>query len=219
DGRSPEADRLHLGHRGDRVESPHRDGAWGLRSSCGGGQRREAQPLSRRPDERPRVEPIFPVRRFIGAMRLAALVAALLLLTACGDPQSGALAGGRDSASPPSATTPTPDIALRLMDRVRNMTALVRRVDRIAAAQEKWGDILTRSGSQIPGVNPGEDAWLVAVVGEVAPSFGRGGPEAYDCATFVFDGQENVKSSAYSALSGCARYFTDSLVPALAPVT
>jgi len=99
------------------------------------------------------------------------------------------------------------------------MTGFVRHVDRIAAAQEKWGDILTRSSSQIPGANPGEDVWVVAVVGEVAPSFGRGGPEAYDCATFVFDGQENVKSSAYSALSGCARYFTDSLVPAPAPVT
>jgi len=101
------------------------------------------------------------------------------------------------------------------------MSGIVHRVDRIAAAQEKWGDILTRSGSQIPGADPNEDVWVVAVVGDVAPGFGlaRASSGAYECATFVFDGQENVKSSAYGALSGCARYFTDSLVPPSAPVT
>src|SRR5437588_12792279 len=101
-------------------------------------------------------------------------IAALMLLVGCSQPQSNALSEARASPSP--AATPTPDVALRLMDRVRNMTGFVRRVDRIAAAQEQWGDILTRSGSQIPGANPGEDVWLVAVVGEVAPSVGGGGP-------------------------------------------
>src|SRR5256885_6297530 len=153
-------------------------------------------------------------------MRLAALGLAVALLTACGELQGGTLAGGRPSASSAPTATPTPDIALRLMDRVRNMTAVVRRVDRIAAAQEKWGDILTRSGSQIPGANPNEEVWVVAVVGDVAPSFGlaRASSGAYQCAAFVFDGQENEKSSAYGALSDCARYFSDSLVPPSAPV-
>jgi hypothetical protein len=106
------------------------------------------------------------------------------------------------------------------MDRVRNMTAVVRRVDRIAAAQEKWGDILSRSATQIPGSDPNEVVWVIAVVGDVGPSSLRGGPgpSGYGCATFVFDGQGNGKSSAYSALSGCALYFTDSLVPPSAPV-
>src|SRR5437762_11831086 len=148
-------------------------------------------------------------------MRPALLVAVLLLLVDCGQPQSNALSEGRASPSP--AATPTPDVALRLMDRVRNMTSFVRRVDRIAAAQEKWGDILMRSGSQIPGANPGEDVWVIAVVGEVAPSFCRGGPVGYDCATFVFVGQENVKSCAYSALPVCARYFADLLIRPLTP--
>jgi hypothetical protein len=100
------------------------------------------------------------------------------------------------------------------------MSAVVHRVDRIAAAQEKWGDILTRSGSQIPGADPNQDVWVVAVVGDVAPGFGlaRASSGAYQCATFVFDGQENVKSSAYGALSGCARYFSDPLVPPPAAV-
>jgi hypothetical protein len=102
------------------------------------------------------------------------------------------------------------------------MSAVVGRVDRIAAAQEKWGDILTRSGSQIqiPGANPNEDVWVVAVVGDVAPTLGlgRASSEGYQCATFVFDDQGNGKSSTYGALSACARYFTDSLVPAPAPV-
>src|SRR5438067_4604194 len=151
-------------------------------------------------------------------MRPVLLIAALMLLVGCGQPQSNALSEGRASPSP--AATPTPDVALRLMDRVRNMTGVVRRVDRIAAAQEKWGDILTRSGSQIPGANPNEDVWVVAVVGDVAPSFGlaRASSGAYQCAAFVFDGQENGKSSAYGALSDCARYFSDSLVPPSAPV-
>jgi hypothetical protein len=60
--------------------------------------------------------------------------------------------------------------------------------------------------------------WVVAVVGEVSPSFGRGVASGYGCAVFAFDRQENIKSSAYSPLSGCARYFSDSLVPAPAPV-
>src|SRR6266576_892277 len=145
-------------------------------------------------------------------MRAVVFVAALLLSAACGELQSGALAGGR--ATPTPAITPTPDVALRLMDRVRNMSAVVGRVDRIAAAQEKWGDILTRSGSQIqiPGANPNEDVWVVAVVGDVAPTLGlgRASSGAYQCATFVFDAQENGKSSTYGALSACARYFTDS---------
>jgi hypothetical protein len=151
-------------------------------------------------------------------VRPVVLVAALILLTACGEVQSGALSPGQASPSP--AATPTPDVALRLMDRVRNMRAVVHRVDRIAAAQEKWGDILTRSGSHIPGADPNEDVWVIAVVGDVAPSFGleRAVAGAYQCATFVFDEQENGKSSAYGALSSCARYFTDSLVPPPAPV-
>ncbi len=145
-------------------------------------------------------------------MRLATLIAALLLLSACGDPQSGALAGGRGSA------TPTPDIALRLMDRVRNMTAIVRRADRIAAVQAKWGDVLSRSGVQGGNGDPNEDVWIVAVVGEVYPSFGVMEMGSSPCGTFVFDLAGNVKSSGASSLSGCASYFADSLVPPSAPV-
>ena len=149
-------------------------------------------------------------------MRLVVLIAALLLFVGCGQPQPGALSEGRTSPSP--AATPTPDVALRLMDRVRNMTALVRSVDRIAAAQEKRGDFQTRNGSQIPGADPNENVWVIAVVGDVSPSFARGGISEYQCATFAFDDQGNGIGSNYSSLSGCARYFSDSLVPAAAPI-
>jgi hypothetical protein len=132
-------------------------------------------------------------------VRLAALVVAVVLAAACGEPEFGALAGDRGSSPPVATATPTPDIALRLMDRVRNMTAVVRQVDRIAAVQE--GDL-----------------WVVAVIGDVAPGFVRGRSGEYQCATFVFDGQGNGKSSVYSSLSGCARYFSDSLVPPAAAV-
>ena len=107
------------------------------------------------------------------------------------------------------------------MDRVRNMSAVVHRVDRIAAAQEKWGDVLSRNAQYVGGADPNENVWVVAVVGDVAPAFGRGGIGTiggYQCAIFVFDGQENGKSSSMSALSGCARYFSDSLVPPSATV-
>src|SRR5438046_6478725 len=106
-------------------------------------------------------------------MRPVLLIAALMLLVGCGQPQSNALSEGRASPSP--AATPTPDVALRLMDRVRNMTGFVRRVDRIGAAQEKWGDILKRSGSKIPGASTGEDVWGGADVGAVAQGVRRGG--------------------------------------------
>jgi hypothetical protein len=168
-----------------------------------------------RAGERLRAGPHEPDRRFISVVRLL-LLTAVILFSACGDREAGPLSGGR--ASPAPTATPTPDVALRLMDRVRNMSGIVHRVDRIAATQEKWGDILTRSGSQIPGADPNESVWVVAVVGEVYPSFGRGDTGGYPCGTFVFDVTGNVKSSGASSLSGCARYFSDPLVPPPAPV-
>ena len=125
-------------------------------------------------------------------MRLATLIVALLLLSACGDPQSGAPAGGRGSA------TPTPDVALRLMDRVRNMTAIVRRTDRIAAVQAKWGDVLSRSGVQGGNGDPNEDVWIVAVVGEVYPSFGVMEMGSSPCGTFAFGQGRSVRSKVSS---------------------
>jgi hypothetical protein len=105
------------------------------------------------------------------------------------------------------------------MQRVQNMTAVVRRVDRIAAAREKWGDVMARSGAHPTGADPNEDVWVVAVVGDVSPGSVRGGLSGYECATFVFDSQGNgPRSSGYSSLSGCAPYFADSLVPPAAPV-
>ena len=98
------------------------------------------------------------------------------------------------------------------------MTALVRRVDRISAVQEKWGDILARSGSQQPGADPNEDIWVIAVVGEVYPSFGVVDMGAGACGTFFYDASGNVKGAGVSSLAGCAPYFSDSLVPPSAPV-
>jgi hypothetical protein len=103
------------------------------------------------------------------------------------------------------------------MDRVRNMTAVVGKIDRIAATQEKWGDVGAGNGTTIPDMDPNGLVWVIAVVGNVSPSLRNGG-WGYQCATFVYDSQERGRSSTYSALSGCARYFTDSLVPPSAPV-
>jgi hypothetical protein len=144
-------------------------------------------------------------------MRIAAVVIAATLLIACGEQSGGSLSGGRTSPGP--TATPTPDIALRLMERVTKMTAVVRRVDRIVAAQDKWGDILSRSVMQLAGADPNEAVWVIAVVGDVSPGAARGRSDEYQCVTFVFDGQGNGKSSTYSSLSGCAPYFPDSLVP------
>jgi hypothetical protein len=151
-------------------------------------------------------------------VRLAALGLALGLLTACGELQSEALSGGRSSPSPAATATETPAVAARLMEQVKSMTALVRRVDRIAATRVKWGDILARSGSQQTGADPNEDIWVIAVVGEIYPLFGvmATGPGA--CGTFFYDLAGNVKGSGVSSLAGCAPYFTESLVPPSAPV-
>ena len=149
-------------------------------------------------------------------MRLVVLVLAMSLATACGEPQSGVLSASTSSPAP--VATPTPDIALRLMDRVTKMTAIVRRVDRITAAQEKWGDILSRRGVRDSGADPNEDVWVIAVVGEVAPSFGPSVSGASPCGVFVYDQAENVKSGSYGSLAACASYFSDSLVPPSAPV-
>jgi hypothetical protein len=110
-------------------------------------------------------------------------------------------------------------MAARLIEQVKGMTGLVRRVDRIAATRVKWGDILARGGSQQPGADPNEDVWVIAVVGEVYPSFGimDTGPGA--CGTFFYDLAGTVKGAGVSSLAGCAPYFTDSLVPKSAPVS
>jgi hypothetical protein len=150
-------------------------------------------------------------------VRLAFAVA-LLLLTACGELQSGALSAGRPSPSPAETATETPAIATRLMEQVKSMTALVRRVDRITAVRAKWGDILARSGTQQSGIDPNEDVWVVAVVGEIYPSFGVMDMGAGQCGTFFYDASGSVKGSGVSSLAGCAPYFSDSLVPPSAPV-
>jgi hypothetical protein len=104
------------------------------------------------------------------------------------------------------------------MERVRKMTGVVRRVDRIAAVQEKWGDVLSRSGVQGTGADPSEVVWVIAVVGEVAPSFGLIPTASSPCAVFVYDLAGNTKSGSYGSLVACAPYFSDSLVPPSAPV-
>ena len=151
-------------------------------------------------------------------MRFVFLAIGVLILTACGTPEGAALSGAKATPVATAVATPTPDIALRLMDRVRNMSALVRRVDRITAVQTKWGDILARSGTQQPGADPNEDVWVIAVVGEVQPAFGvmEIGPGA--CGTFIYDALGEAKGSTVSSLAGCAPYFADSLVPPSAPV-
>jgi hypothetical protein len=103
------------------------------------------------------------------------------------------------------------------MDRVRNMTALVGKIDRIASTQEKWGNIGAWGGTTIPDMDPNGLVWVIAVVGDISPGLREGG-WGYQCGTFVYDSQERVRSTTYSALSGCQRYFTDSLVPPSAPV-
>jgi len=151
-------------------------------------------------------------------VRLAVLGFALALLTACGELEGDALSGGRSSPTPAATATATPAIAVRLMDQVKGMTAIVRRADRIAAVRAKWGDVLARSGVQGGTGDPNEDVWIVAVVGEIYPSFGVMEMGSSPCGTFVFDLAGNVKSSGASSLSGCARYFPESLVPPSAPV-
>jgi hypothetical protein len=151
-------------------------------------------------------------------MRLAALGLAVALLSACGELQGGTLSGGRSSPSPSATATETPAVAARLMEQVKSMTGLIRRVDRISATRVKWGDILARSGSQQTGADPNEDVWVIAVVGEIYSSFGVMATGAGACGTFFYDLAGNVKGSGVSSLSGCAPYFTESLVPPSAPV-
>jgi len=154
----------------------------------------------------------------MSVVRLAAFGLALVLLTACGELQSGALSGGRPSPSAAATATETPAVAVRLMEQVKRMTGLVRRVDRITAVRAKWGDVLARSSTQQTGADPNEDVWVIAVVGEIYWSFGvmDTGPGA--CGTFFYDLAGNVKGSGVSSLAGCAPYFSDSLVPPSAPV-
>jgi hypothetical protein len=142
------------------------------------------------------------------------LLVAILGL-ACGDSTGSGGAGGAASPTP----APIPDVVVQLMDRVALQTAYVKRIDRITARLEKWGDFMATTHAQIPGAVGTEDVWVIAAVGEFYPAFGMAPSPPHACARWVYGAADlQVRTYAGGSLAACAPYFTTSLVPPDAPV-
>jgi hypothetical protein len=154
------------------------------------------------------------VRRFIVVLTLA--------LFACGDLQSSSQALAPASPSPVPSPTPLPSGVVDpqpLVQRVKGMTAIVRRIDDVATKLMSSADYLGPGNVPGPSVSVPVTVWVVAVVGDIAPNFGVMARPNSQCALFAFSADTaEVWSSAEGSLALCQPYFARSLTPPDAPV-
>jgi hypothetical protein len=154
------------------------------------------------------------VRRFFVVLTLA--------LFACGDLQSGSQALAPASPSPLPSPTPLPSGVVDpqpLVQRVRGMTGVVLRIDDIATKLMPSADYLGTSIMLSPAVSAPATVWVVAVLGDIAPSFGVMARPNSQCALFAFWADTGeVWASREGSLSICQPYFARSLTPPDAPL-
>jgi hypothetical protein len=153
------------------------------------------------------------------------IVALTLALVACGDlqPASQALAPAPPSPTAQPSPTPLPSGVVDpkpLVQRVRGMTGIIRRIDDITTKLMSSTDYIGPGNVPGPAVSFPPTIWVVAVVGDLAPSFGvmARGPHS-QCGLFAFaaDTGEGWASSSGS-LALCQPYFARSLTPPDAPL-
>ena len=144
-----------------------------------------------------------------------------LALFACGDLQSGSQALAPASPSPLPSPTPLPSGVVDpqpLVQRVKGMTGVVLRIDDIATKLMPSADYLGNSIVLSPAANAPGTVWVVAVLGELAPSFGVIAIPNYSCGLFAFRADTGeMWSSGGGSLSKCQPYFARSLTPPDAP--
>ena len=98
------------------------------------------------------------------------------------------------------------------------MTGVVLRIDDIATKLMPSADYLGNSIVLSPAANAPGTVWVVAVLGELAPSFGAIAIPNYSCGLFAFRADTGeIWSSGGGSLSKCQPYFARSLTPPDAP--
>jgi hypothetical protein len=157
----------------------------------------------------------------LGRVRRA-FIALALVLASCGDLQPAAQALAPASPAPVlSSPTPLPSGVVDpqpLVQRVRGMTAIVGRVDDVATRLIPGVDFLGPGTIPSPAMNIPATVWVVAVVGEIAPSLGVMALPTSQCGLFAFTADKGDGwASSSGALAMCQPYFARSLTPPDAP--
>jgi hypothetical protein len=158
------------------------------------------------------------MRRFIVAVAIA------IALVACGDRQPGsqALAPAAPSRTALPAPTPLPSGVVDpqpLVQQVIRLSAIVLRVDDVATKLVSGADFLGPGTLPGPAGSVPATAWVVAVVGEIAPNFGVMARPNSQCGLFAFRADTGDGwASASGALALCQPYFARSLTPPDAPL-
>jgi hypothetical protein len=153
---------------------------------------------------------------------MAALAFALSVV-ACGDLQSGSQALAPASPSPTLMPSPTPLPSgvvdpQPLVQQVKGRTAIVGRIDDITTKLMSGVDFLGPGTVPSPAMNIPATLWVVAVVGEIAPSFRVMTRPSSQCGLFAFRADTGDGwSSKSGALALCQPYFAHSLTPPDAP--
>jgi hypothetical protein len=171
----------------------------------------------------PRAQRFAPAARLRDVRRL--IVALTLVLVACADSQSASQALAPASPSPTAQPSPTPLPSgvidpKPLVQRVRGMTGIIRRIDDITTKLMSSTDYMGPGTVPGPTVSFPPTVWVVAVVGDIAPNFGLMARPNSQCGLFAFaaDTGEGWSSSSGS-LALCQPYFARSLTPPDAPLS
>jgi hypothetical protein len=97
------------------------------------------------------------------------------------------------------------------------MTGVVARIDDVATKLTTGADYM--GSGWVPGPTLPNAVWVVAVVGEIRPSFGVIAMPNASCGLFAFNARTgDIWSSGGGSLSKCQPYFARSLTPPDAPV-
>jgi hypothetical protein len=144
-------------------------------------------------------------------------VAIALVLSACGAVQPAAQALATASPAPTALPSGVVD-PQPLVARVRQLSA-IRRADDITTKLVPSSDYAGPTVSFGPSASVPATVWVVAVVGDVAQSWGLLPVPNHRCGLYAFDAATGeLWSTRGGALSNCQPYFARSLTPPDAPV-
>ena len=140
-------------------------------------------------------------------------MATAFILAACGGPQPGseALAPTSPSTTPLTSPTPLPSGVVdpqSLVRHVKGLTAIVLRVDDIATKLMPSSEYLGPGNVPGPSMIVPATVWVVAVVGDIRPSFGVMARPNSQCGLFAFRADTGeVWSGGEGSLAVCQPYF------------
>ena len=150
----------------------------------------------------------------------ALLVALAIVIVGCGDLQTGsrALAPSAVSASP----TPLPSGVIDpkpLEQRASGLSASVHRVDKVSSTLTSRKAYMDSVHAMTTAIPDPDLIWVIAIIGELTPSFGLIDMGVQQCGLFGFDAfTGDGWMSTTGPLANCVPYFKGSITPPDEPV-